>query len=112
MEQLEDALRPCQVFESMAAELSQRGVRREMVARQVVRRLGDQYLPAMPDGQKMGDTIERRAEVVSFACLRGAGVHGHPYLERGILRPRFHLARTLRRECSRHGVWSRRKGGA
>src|SRR5687767_11525046 len=63
--ELVDLLGPLQVLEVMQAEVDKGGARGHTVKKKVARRLRNQDLPAMSDGQHPRRAVQGRSDVVS-----------------------------------------------
>jgi hypothetical protein len=78
MRELEDRFAPGEVLEVMLAQRLQRRLRRQLIPAQVVGCFADQRLFAMASRQEARHAVERLAEIIRFAKLRGARMQGHP----------------------------------
>ena len=98
-DQLVDLLGPVDVPQPVRAEIDELDRCSEPVAGEIGgdRRADD--LAAVPDGQDPRHPVERRAEVIAIAGLRGPDVERHPHPERAGLAPGRVAERSLGGEC-------------
>ena len=78
MTQLIDRLSAREVLEHVLAERFQRSAARQPIVTQLAGDRRHQRLPTMSRGEKACHLIERWAEVVAVAQLRGTGMKRHP----------------------------------
>ena len=89
-------LGPHQVGELVAPQIDQTGAVGEPVEHQIRRGPRHDHLPAVGAVAQPGAAVERGAGVVALAAQHDlAGVHGHPYPQRGAVGPWFGLQRPL-----------------
>ncbi len=81
--------------------------RRQVVATEIVRRLGEKRLTAVTSREKARDTVERRAEIVAVAHFDRAGVKRHAHAQLRSFGPRLAMERALRFECRGKSVGRR-----
>ena len=60
----------------------------KIVAHELVTRLREQDLPAVPGREQPCDAIDRGAELVAVALIRSAGMNCHSYFDRTGFAPR------------------------
>ena len=72
--------------------------RRQLVAAEIVRRLGEERLAAVARGEQARHTVERGAEVVARTQLDRARMERHADAQLRGFRPRLALKRPLRLE--------------
>jgi hypothetical protein len=88
------------------------GERRQVVAAEVMRGLGQERLSAVTRCEESRDTIGRRAEVVAVTQLHRARVQRHAHAELGGLGPWLAMERPLGLERGCDGVGRGRERGA
>src|SRR2546429_8841694 len=109
MAYLEHPFRPLDVFQTVCAERLDGYARRQVIAAEVMRRLGEKHLPAVAGGEEARDPIERCTEIVAvahFDCTRMKR-HAHSQLRR--FRPRLMNKRALSVERTGKGIGCRVK---
>ena len=96
-----------EVLQAVRAERLDACQRRQVIAAEVVRRLGQQRLAAVACRQQTRNPVQRRAEIITVAQLDRTRMERHAHAELGSFRPRLPVNRTLRVEGRRHRVGRR-----
>lgn len=112
MGDLEHPLGPGQVGQPLLTEVEERHVGREVVGRQVGRRLGADDLAAPGAAHQPGGPVECGTEVVPCPALGRSDVDGHPHPERLVPLPALAGQGDLPGHGGSHGGRRRGEGGA
>ena len=98
---LEDLFGTTEAFKVMFAQVMERCLVRQIIGNQIVGRVREQDLPAMPQRQDAGDPVEGRAEVVAVTFFGHSSVERHAHPQRAGRAPRLGVQRGLH---GQHGL--------